>query len=224
MLVIEDDPTIFSLIKDSLESALFKVEWEQNGKTGLERVLGSQADLLILDINLPGMDGLTVCRELRKQHNIPILMLSSHQEDLDKIIGLEVGADDYLGKPFNPRELVARARALIRRYQKSKKAPTQKKVLNSGKFTLDLMAHSASFNGTPLELTPIEFKLLETMMSNSGAVLTRQKLLDQVWGVDYESDGRLVDVHIRNLRKKIKALDHTEYIQSVRGIGYKWVV
>ena len=223
IFVVEDDPTIFSLIKDCLESAHFEVEWEQNGQVGLERALTTQADLLILDINLPSMDGLSICRELRKQNNVPVLMLSSHQDDIDKVIGLEVGADDYLGKPFNPRELVARARALIRRYQKLQHNPEPNRTLVCGKFSVDNIGHSALYEDKPIDLTPIEFKLLETLISNSGSVLSRSSLLEKVWGTGYASDERLVDVHIRNLRKKLAPLDDLNHVQSVRGIGYKWV-
>ena len=223
ILVIEDDPTILTLIKHSLEGAQFEVLCEQTGKSGMALLSEAKPDALVLDINLPDMDGLSICREVRKRMSLPVLMLSSQNEDLDKVIGLEVGADDYMGKPFNPRELVARVRALLRR-KDGFSLTEEDQIVNCGPIRMDITAHTAKFGETALHLTPTEFNLLKTLISKPGQAFSRQALLDAVWGRDYIGDERIVDVHVRNLRNKLEEVDETPHLQSVRGIGYKWVI
>ena len=226
ILVIEDDLGVSRLICDSLETARFQVVSVQSGRAGLDILskASPEPDVVILDINLPDLDGLSVCRELRRFSDAPVLMLSSLDQDLDRVIGLEVGADDYLGKPFDPRELVARIRALHRRHHGFPERGEPSVAVSRGPFNIDALAHTVHCDGVLLELTRIEFGLLNTLISDSGRVHSRQDLLDVVWGPDYVGDERLVDVHIRNLRKKIAARNSTEFIKSIRGVGYRWMI
>ena len=225
ILIVDDDLDLQSIIRLELESSNFTVLAASDGQDGLNLALSEQPDLVILDVNLPSLDGLSVCRGIRAESVVPILMLSSLQQDYDKIIGLEVGADDYLGKPFNPRELLARVRALLRRFHRAGQASPQGKESNEsetmahGSITLNPKTYDVWCADTELSLTPIEFSLLETMLRHSGQVLSRQQLLDRVWGHDFVGTERTVDTHIRNLR--IKMGDHGRAIESIRGVGFK---
>lgn len=223
IFVVEDDPEILRMVKDCLENSNFQVRFAQTGQEALESIEADSPDLVILDINLPDIDGLSICRELRKSQNLPILMLSSQSSDIDKIIGLEVGADDYLAKPFNPRELVARIRALQRRIPKSaQQAPASENILHRGRIVINKGAHTVQIDGEAVHLTPTEFSLLHALALRPGIVLSRQMLLDRIWGDDYYGDERIVDVHIRHLRKRLKVSGCNERVHSVRGVGYKW--
>lgn len=222
VFVVEDDPDILQLIRECLVTANFQVNSEQSGAAGLQSILKSNPDVVVLDLNLPDMDGLSVCRELRKTSALPVLILSSQGDELDKVIGLEVGADDYMAKPFHPRELVARVRALIRRKEGFPNSDDAKE-LESGSIRIDQVAHCAWFKEEQLHLTKIEFGLLKALASRPGQVFTRQTLLDLVWGSDYVGGERLVDVHIRNLRGKLGKHNESERLLSVRGVGYRWV-
>jgi two-component system, OmpR family, alkaline phosphatase synthesis response regulator PhoP len=226
ILIVDDDIDIQSIIRLDLESSNFKVIASTDGTEGLRLALTEAPDLVILDVNLPSLDGLSVCREIRSKSPVPILMLSSLQQDYDKIVGLEVGADDYLGKPFNPRELLARVRALMRRFQRAEGIETGQEaastdILRSGEIKLNSSTHDAWCGERELHLTPIEFALLETMLQHSGQVMSRQKLLDRVWGHDFVGTERTVDTHVRNLRLKMG--EHARAIESVRGVGFKLV-
>lgn len=220
VLVVEDDRDILLLIQQSLEEAGYQISVARTGDQGLLSIVQEKPDAVVLDIGLPGMDGLTVCREARKTQEVPILMLSSHGEDLDKILGLEVGADDYLTKPFNPRELVARVRALLRRSRRS--TIQERDLLEFGGLKIDKKAHTVELGGQRIHLTPLEFSLLVALASHPGQALTREQLLDRVWGQDYFGDRRTVDVHVRHLRKKLKVQDPTDFVLAVRGVGYKF--
>jgi two-component system alkaline phosphatase synthesis response regulator PhoP len=219
LLIIEDDPDIIELLKHYLEKENFALTGASDGSSGLKKARAEDFDLLILDIMLPEMDGLEVCKELRsdpKTKSVPIIMLTARGEETDKIVGLELGADDYITKPFSPKELVARVKALLRRTERK---PEKEKVYRYGKLTLDLTKHEMIYDNRMLELTSKEFDLLECLLRNKGRVLSRDYLMDQVWGYDYYGGMRTVDVHIRRLREKIPAL--SKAIQTVKNSGYK---
>jgi DNA-binding response OmpR family regulator len=189
------------------------------GSEALPKVLQFNPDLVILDLMLPDMDGFEVCRQIRGKSKVPILMLTARKEDVDKIIGLEMGADDYLTKPFNPRELIARIRAILRRYQTGQKTG---EIIELGKLRIDLSGHEASIDNNRLQLRTKEFALLVALAQNLGNVLSREKLLEMVWGFDYFGETRTVDVHINHLREKLA--DSGVNIETLRGTGYKMTI
>ena len=223
ILIVDDDSDLQEVIRIDLEASNFEVLSATDGAEGLEMALQEKPNLVILDVNLPSLDGLSVCRKLRAQSDVPILMLSSLQQDYDRIVGLEVGADDYLGKPFNPRELLARVRALLRRFTRASKSQEEdvSQLLSHREISLDLKSHDVSCRGQALSLTPIEFSLLETFLEHPGQVFSRQQLLDRVWGHDFVGTERTVDTHVRNLR--VKMGEEGKAIEAVRGIGFKLV-
>jgi two-component system alkaline phosphatase synthesis response regulator PhoP len=219
ILVIEDDADIVGLLRHYLEKEEFVLKEAADGFSGLRKAKAGGFDLIILDIMLPEMGGLEVCRELRgdpKTSTIPIIMLTAKTEETDKIVGLELGADDYVTKPFSPKELVARVKAMLRRVERE---PEKEKIYRYGKLTLDPPKHEVSLDGKPVELTSKEFDLLECLLRSKGRVLSRDHLMDQVWGYDYYGGMRTVDVHVRRLREKIPHL--SEAIQTVKNVGYK---
>lgn len=219
ILVIEDDKDVVELLRHYLERENFAVKDASDGFTGLKKAKAENFDLIILDIMLPEMDGLEVCRELRGDPNtssIPVIMLTAKTEITDKVVGLELGADDYVTKPFSPKELVARVKAMLRRIERKSE---KQKVYRYGKLTLDSTKHEVTFDNAPVELTSKEFDLLECLLRSKGRVLTRDYLMDGVWGYDYYGGMRTVDVHIRRLREKIPALSRA--IQTVKNLGYK---
>lgn len=225
ILVIDDEKNIRELIKFNLEAEDYKVIIAATGKEGLE-LIDNSFDLIVLDLMLPEVDGLTVCKKIRNNENysfIPIIMLTAKSEEVDKILGLEIGADDYITKPFSPRELLARIKAIFRRVdeqeQRKKEKNSQKEIIKVGNLELDQDRHEARKNGDPLKLTPKEFELFKYLLFNKNRVLTRDVLLEKIWGYTYSGDTRTVDVHIRRLRKKIG----DGYITTVRGVGYKFV-
>lgn len=220
ILVIEDEPKIVDICQDYLHAAGFEVLRAYDGVRGLEIARREHPDLIILDLMLPGMDGWDVCRELRRESAVPLIMLTARVEEADKLIGLELGADDYITKPFSPRELVARVRALLRRVNTS--VPTS--VLRAGDLTLDRDRLCVILAGREISLTPTEFDLLFTLASHPGRIFSRAQLLTSIRGVAFESYERAVDSHIRNLRRKIESpSDEHRYIVSVYGVGYKFV-
>ena len=221
--IADDEPNIRRLVafglKDSgIESAEFA-----DGETLLAGIKARKPDVIILDWMMPPPDGLAVCRTLRSDadtRDIPILMLTARGEEIDKVLGLELGADDYIVKPFGIKELCARVRAVLRRTARSQE-PEQK--LEAGTLQVDIARHTVTKNGTKIELTAKEFDLLAMLMKNRGKVLTRDSLLDKVWGVEYFGDTRTVDVHVRYLRQKVEDdPDHPVLIQTVRGVGYRF--
>jgi len=199
-----------------LEREGFQVEGVANGRDALAKQAASKPDFIILDLMLPDIDGFEVCRQIRTKSDVPILMLTARKEDVDKIVGLELGADDYFTKPFNPRELVARVKAILRRYQAGPKAD---KIIELSRLRIDLTRHEVTVSGQPIKLRTKEFALLATFAQNLGMVFSRDKLLDLVWGYDYYGETRTVDVHVNHLREKLVGSGVS--IETLRGTGYK---
>jgi len=220
VLLVEDDETVRETLVLNLRAEGYDVRQAADGEAGLESARREPADVVILDVMLPKLDGLTVCRILRRESNVPILLLTARGMETDKIVGLETGADDYIVKPFSLGELLARVRAALRRGRTSA-APVEE--LESGPLRLDLAARRAFRAGRQVDLAPREFDLLSVLMRNRGAVLSRDLLLARVWGEDFPGDPRTVDVHIRWLRQKIEDdPSNPEYIVTVRGVGYRF--
>lgn len=223
ILVIDDEMYILELVKYNLEKEGYKVMTCESGEEGLEAIEKELPHLVILDLMLPGINGLEVCRRIRANKStaaLPVLMLTARSEEIDKVLGLETGADDYLTKPFGIRELTARVRALLRR---STRLPGEPELIRMGSLTIDTAAYRVYKNGQEIPLTNKEYGLLKILALNRGRILTRDYLLDQVWGYDYYGDTRTVDVHIRHLRKKIEDDDKSpRFIQTARGIGYSF--
>ncbi len=220
ILVIDDEPKIVKLARDYLVKGGFRVVAAADGPTALAQARHERPDLIVLDLNLPGLDGLDVCRALRRESDVPIIMLTARAEEADRLIGLELGADDYITKPFSPRELVARVRAVLRRVRGGVQPPA---VVRAGDLAIDLHAHRVTRGGETVALTRIEFKLLATLAQNPGQAFTRDQLVAHLHGVTYEGFDRSVDSHIKNLRRKLEP-DPIEprYIQTVYGVGYRF--
>ncbi len=221
ILIVEDDANLLDTLKYNLRKEGYGVAIASDGEQAIEVARREKPDLIILDIMLPKMSGFEVCRILRKEMTVPILMLTAKADETDKIVGLEIGADDYMTKPFSMRELLARLRAILRR---AKMVETQPEVelLKIGDIEVDIPRHRASISGRTLELTPKEFDLLALLARNKGLVFSREQLLEKVWGYDYAGDTRTVDVHIRWLRQKIEPEpENPRYLVTVRGAGYK---
>lgn len=221
IMVVDDDSNICELLRLYLEKEEFDVCIAGNGAQALELFDREKPDLMLLDIMMPQLDGWQVCREIRKKSSCPIIMLTAKGEVFDKVLGLELGADDYVTKPFSVKELAARTRAVIRR-QEYLSAP-QEEVLSAGGLTVDYARRRVTKNGQEIELTQREFELLYTLMKTPGRVFTREMLLDTVWKVDFYGDTRTVDVHVRYLRQKIEdEPDNPKRILTVRGVGYRF--
>jgi DNA-binding response OmpR family regulator len=220
ILVVDDEPKIVQVARDYLEHAGFSVLAARDGKTALATVRSEKPDLIILDLGLPQMDGLDVTRVLRKESNVPIIMLTARAEESDKLIGLEIGADDYITKPFSPKELVARVRVMLRRIDNAKAAP---EVIRVADLTLDVPRMQVTVGDQTVEVTPTEFQLLATLAGQPGRIFTRGQLLDAVHGVAFESYERAIDAHIKNIRRKIEPNPREpRYILTVYGVGYKF--
>jgi DNA-binding response OmpR family regulator len=220
--VVEDEDNLLEALKYNLQYEGYQVSTANNGSDGLEIARASHPDLVILDVMLPGLDGLDVCRLLRRESDAMILMLTAKGEEVDRVVGLELGADDYVTKPFSMRELMARVRALLRRRDSAVHSQPNNH-LKSGSLEVDLGAHQASLNGIELKLTPREFELLAHFLKNRGRAFTRDQLLEQLWGQGYIGDTRTVDVHIRWLREKIENNSATPArIITIRGVGYRF--
>lgn len=220
ILIIEDEPELVKVLRSYLEKSGFDVESAYRGDTGLSLWEQKQPDLVILDLNLPGMDGLDVAREIRRKADTPIIMLTARVEEMDQLIGLELGADDYIPKPYSPRVVVARVRAVLRRMEADK--PTTK-IIRISNLEINLDAHTAFREDDELELTPTEFTLLATMAEQPGRAFSRLQLLEATQGTAYEGYERSIDAHIKNLRSKIE--DNPKepaYIETVFGIGYRF--
>jgi DNA-binding response OmpR family regulator len=221
ILVVDDEPKIVKLVRDYLERAGFGVLTAPEGKSALSLARTEKPDLVVLDLGLPGLDGLDVTRELRKVSNVPVIMLTARSEEVDKLIGLELGADDYITKPFSPKELVARVRAVFRRIENASSSP---ETLRAADLTLDLPRLRVTAEGREIEeLTPTEFALLVELARSPGRVFTRAQLLDAVHGMAFESYERAIDAHIKNLRRKIEPHPaEPRYLLTVYGVGYKF--
>jgi two-component system alkaline phosphatase synthesis response regulator PhoP len=219
-LIIEDEPELVKVLRAYLEQTGFSVLTAGRGDTGLSTWEHKHPDLVILDLNLPGMDGLDVAREIRRKSATPIIMLTARVEETDQLIGLELGADDYITKPFSPRVVVARVRALLRR---SESTASTSQVLRVLDLEIDLDAHSATHAGETLELTPTEFNLLAALAAQPGRAFTRMQLLETALGSAYEGYERTIDAHIKNLRAKLEADPRKpRYIETVFGVGYRF--
>ena len=220
ILIVEDEPKIVKLARDYLENAGFKVISTGDGRTALAMARQENPDLVLLDLNLPGMDGLDVCRAIRRDSDVPIIMLTARIEEADRLIGLELGADDYITKPFSPREMVARVRALLRR---AKGDMRQAGMIRVGDVEIDLDGHRVMRGDESIDLTPSEFDLLAVMARHPGQALSREQLLDQLHGVAVAGYARSIDAHVKNLRQKLEP-DPSEprYIETVYGIGYRF--
>jgi DNA-binding response OmpR family regulator len=214
VLLVEDEESIGSLVRAYLARDGFTVRWLRSGEEALAELKSRKAEIVILDIGLPGIDGFEVCRRIRSYSDVPILMLTARDEEPDRVTGLELGADDYVPKPFSPRELVARVKAILRRGRQ----PERQGPLQLGPVELDRDAREVRVEGRELELTGKEFALLATFIENAGFVLSRERLLDEVWGMTYPGGTRTVDVHVAQLRRKLGVSD---LIHTVRGVGYK---
>lgn len=220
ILVIDDEPKIVKLARDYLEKSGFRVITAADGTTALAQARHERPDLVVLDLNLPGLDGLDVCRALRRTSDVPIIMLTARADEADRLIGLELGADDYIVKPFSPRELVARVRAVLRRVRGGGQPQT---LLRTGDLEIDLDAHRVMREGELVPLTRIEFKLLAILAQNPGMTFSREQLVERLHGVAYEGYDRSVDSHIKNLRRKLEP-DPTQprYVLTIYGIGYRF--
>ena len=221
ILVIEDEIKIADLLKDYLCKSGFKVSCLNRGDEAVEKIKSMGPALIVLDLMLPGMDGITVCREVRKFTDIPIIMVTAKVEEVDRLIGLEIGADDYICKPFSPREVVARVKAVLRRAYPQEASQR----LIAGPITLDENTRQVTIDGKPLNLTPSEFGLLHVLIASPERVFSRGELLDKVQGYRFEGYDRTIDSHIKNLRKKIaEILPNKEVILTIYGVGYKLTV
>ncbi len=222
ILVVDDEPDIVRLVRAYLERAGFAVVTAGEGQEALAVFRHERPNLVILDLNLPGLDGLDVCRAMRRASEVPIIMLTARLEETDRLIGLELGADDYVVKPFSPREIVARVRAVLRR---SEGAPDQRRpeVISAAGVTVDRTRRAACVHDRPLDLTTMEFDLLGLLVEHPGQVFTRLQLLDRTQGSAYEGYERTIDVHIKNLRKKLgDDPQNPHFIETVRGVGYRF--
>ena len=222
ILVVDDDAKTVELVKLYLNRDGYKVLTAYDGIEALRLARESRPDLIVLDLMLPGLDGLQVCRTLRGESDVPIIMLTARTAEQDRLIGLDLGADDYVTKPFSPKELAARVRAVLRRLPEEalQRGPAE---ITHSELTVSFLTHEASLAGKPLNLTPIEFRLLGVLMREPEKVFSRAELIDKVFGYDFEGFDRTVDVHIRNLRRKLGAdPDHPRYIKTVYGAGYRF--
>jgi DNA-binding response OmpR family regulator len=218
ILIVDDEPEIVRLVVDYMSAAGFSTDTARTGQEALARAQSEPPDMVILDLGLPGLDGLDVTRTLRRTSEVPIIMLTARDDETDKLIGLELGADDYVTKPFSPRELVARVRAVLRRRAGS----GQSDVINTADLALDVPRMRASRDGHQIDLTATEFALLETLARQPGRVFTRSQLLDAIHGVAFESYERAIDAHIKNIRRKLEPDPHSpRYILTVYGVGYR---
>lgn len=220
ILVADDERNIVQLIKLYLANEGYRVEVAYNGQEALEKFKAAHPDLIVLDLMMPELDGWEVCRRLRHESDVPIIILTARTEDVDKIVGLELGADDYVTKPFNPRELAARVKAVLRRSSTSSRRPPPAIAL--GDLRIDLARREVAIGDRPVELRPKEFDLLVAFAQNPGVVLRREQLLQRVWGYDYLGESRTIDVHITWLREKLAG--SSVRIQTAWGLGYKLVV
>jgi len=221
ILVVDDEPAIVNVLAYNLKRANYEVLIARDGETALEQARQGRPDLVILDLMLPGLDGLEVCRRLRRQGDLPIIMLTARDEEIDRVVGLELGADDYVVKPFSVRELMARVKNVLRRTAGST-GGTAEQRMRVGRLRVDPDRREAHWDETALTLTALEFELLYTLASHAGRVLSREQLLEQVWGYDYYGDLRAVDAAIKRLRARLRQVD-ADIIVRLRGVGYKLV-
>ncbi|MCP4358642.1 MAG: response regulator transcription factor [Chloroflexi bacterium] len=220
ILVVDDEPKIVKLARDYLEKSGYQVMSAADGHTAVATARREKPDLIILDLNLPGLDGLDVCRTLRRESDVPIIMLTARVDETDRLIGLELGADDYIVKPFSPRELVARVRAVLRRVQGDLHQPG---IIRAGDLEIDLQGHRVQRGEETIRLTPLEFNLLTLLAQHPGQTFSRERLLEKLHGYAHDGYDRSIDAHIKNLRRKLEPHPTTPiYILTVYGIGYQF--
>jgi two-component system OmpR family response regulator len=220
ILVVDDDPHIRDVVRFAFEKTGMTISIAQDGKEALRQFDRNVHELIVLDIGMPEMDGLEVCRQIRKTSDTPILFLSARDEEIDRVLGLEIGGDDYVTKPFSPRELVARVNAILRR-TRSAPAPAAAKAMSHGGLAIDLDARSANFLDTPVSLTALEFSILRTLLARPGFVFTRELILDAAYAGNIHVADRTIDSHIRNIRAKMAAAGCESVIETVHGVGFK---
>lgn len=233
ILIIEDDASIAELERDYLEIEGFDIQWVDNGQTGLRKALDEDFSLILLDVMLPGLDGFAVCRAIRKEKETPIMMVTAKREDIDKIRGLGLGADDYMIKPFNPAEMVARVKAHIQRYERVSRAavPVEDKVkstiITAGPMVIDQDSRIVTIDDVVIALTPREYDILLLLASNAGRVFTKEEIFERVWGLDAMGETSTIMVHVKRLREKIELPNrNVQLVETVWGVGYrfhKWV-
>jgi len=224
VLIVEDEPSFSDALSFMLRKEGFEVAVANDGAAGLELFSREGADLVLLDVMLPGVPGTEVCRQLRQTSKVPIIMLTAKDSEIDKVVGLELGADDYVTKPFSTRELVARVRAVLRRQSSVQDADPQLSTLAAGPVEMDVDRHLVTVSGEDVKLPLKEFELLELLLRNAGRVLTRTQLIDRVWGSNYVGDTKTLDVHVKRVRSKIEPdPSNPRYLVTVRGLGYKFV-
>ena len=224
ILVVDDEPAVSDLLAYNLRKAHYEVVTAADGQAALQQARQAFPDLILLDLMIPEVDGLDVCRELRKTSDVPIIMITARGEEIDRVVGLELGADDYITKPFSVRELMARIKAVLRRAQSVGKVEQGSNLLHGpASMQMDLDARTVFIGKTSLDLTRLEFDLLYHLLSNVGRVLTRERLLEQVWGYDFVGDTRAVDSAVKRLRAKLRAVSgDADAIEAVRGVGYRF--
>lgn len=222
ILAVDDDVNICELVRLYLEKDGFSVTCAHDGEAALQRFKSGKFDLIVLDLMLPGLDGMDVCREIRRTSAVPIIMLTAKGETLDKILGLELGADDYIVKPFEPKELVARVKAVLRRTQGT--PGEEARTVSYPGLTISLENYEMTVGDTPLSVPPKELELLYHLASHPNRVYTREQLLEEVWGFDYFGDSRTVDVHVKRLREKLEGAEFGWQLKTVWGVGYKFEV
>src|SRR5579864_4199464 len=221
ILVIDDDVELCTLVSEYLQSEGFAIECVHDGESGLQRASGGSYLLVVLDVMLPGINGFEVLRRIRATSRLPVLLLTARGEDIDRIVGLEIGADDYLPKPFNPRELVARIRAVLRRTRgDGSGSPPAPEVVSVGDVELDPATRTVRLEGKPVELTSVEFNLLEVLLREAGRVVPRERLVNAVLSRKFSPFDRSIDMHVSKVRKKLGDTDNDEHIKTVRGVGY----
>jgi len=219
ILVIDDEPSIINLVTAYLKLEGYEVYTASDGNAGLKSARAFKPDLIILDLMLPGIDGIELLSRLRRESDVYVIMLTARTDETDKIVGLSVGADDYVTKPFSPRELVARVKAALRRIKTGTSSSEERSVLSFKHVRIDVSAHTVSVDDVPIELTSIEFDLLRALAENHGRVLSREQLLEKIWGAEYFGEMRVVDVHLGHVRQK---LGNEALIATVRGVGYRF--
>jgi len=224
ILVVDDEPAVSDLIAYNLRKAHYDVVIAADGQAALQQTRQTSPDLILLDLMIPEVDGLDVCRELRKTSDVPIIMITARGEEIDRVVGLELGADDYITKPFSVRELMARIKAVLRRTQPENKVESSSMILHDpSSLQMDFETRTVFIGDINLDLTRLEFDLLYHLLSNAGRVLTRERLLEQVWGYDFVGDTRAVDSAVKRLRAKLRTVsENADAIEAVRGVGYRF--
>lgn len=224
-LIIEDDKSVSQLIRLYLSDSGYEVIEFNDGMKGQDYALSNNIDIILLDLNLPGIDGIEICKNIRNVSTVPIIMVTARVDETDKLKGLDIGADDYVAKPFSPRELMSRVNAVLRRSEKNEiqKTNSYSKILRTEYFEIDVSAHKVMVKNQPIKLTPTEFNILKLLMENEGRIFSREQIINEVFGYDFEGYNRNIDTHISNLRKKIENIYPQQHnLESIYGVGYKF--